>query len=275
MGNVIDLTGQRFGMLTVIERVGNNKRGLALWKCKCDCGNESIVLSRNLLRGSTKSCGCLKNKRHEMIGKKFGKLTVLNEIGIENHKRMWDCLCDCGNHKKVSTAHLINGSVKSCGCLVHETSYRHGLSHNPIYKTLSAMKQRCYNPNNPEYKNYGARGITICEEWIDKEHGAERFVEWSIKNGYKKGLSIDRINNNGNYEPSNCRWTTANIQMFNRRKPKNKLGVVGVKQDKGRFYPSIKVNRKTLCLGGYATIEEAVDARKQAELKYYGQIINR
>ena len=107
----------------------------------------------------------------DITGKRFGRLVVLSEIGIDDkHKRMWNCICDCGNSKEACTHDLIGGRIRSCGCLLRTPSIKHGLSHSPIYKTLVQMKARCYNPNHPEYKNYGARGISICNEWLDKEH---------------------------------------------------------------------------------------------------------
>jgi hypothetical protein len=116
MGQLMDLTGQKFGRLTVIERFGHDKQRNVTWRCKCECGNEKIVSTSTLNSGSTKSCGCIKSEN--LIGKRFGKLTVIGRAENDKHKHIgWICKCECGNEKIVSTSSLNSGSTKSCGCI--------------------------------------------------------------------------------------------------------------------------------------------------------------
>lgn len=152
-----------------------------------------------------------------LIGRKFGKLTVIEYAGYKNHKPHWKCRCECGNYKTASTYNLKHGHTRSCGCLVKGKEfgqYKHGLTNHRIYHTYHAMKQRCFNEKSEGYKDYGARGISVCNEWMG-EHGLEKFYEWSMNNGYSDGLTIDRINVDGDYSPDNCRWADLETQMNN------------------------------------------------------------
>lgn len=162
-------------------------------------------------------------KKANIIGMKFGRLAVLKEIEKNKNLRTFECICECGNKKIVFKKYLKNGETKSCGCLKKEylknktIGLKHGMSRTKFYKMYDSIKKRCLNKNNKDYKNYGGRGIKICEEWLNKENGFINFYNWAIENGYKEGLSIDRINNNGNYEPKNCRWITNKEQQRNTR----------------------------------------------------------
>lgn len=161
----------------------------------------------------------------DLTGKKFNKLTVLYRTSDHisssgKHFAKWHCKCDCGNETDVITAKLKNGTTKSCGCLkismVKERSTTHGMTRTRIYNIWNGIYTRCYNKNHASYKQYGNRGIAMCPEWLG-EHGFENFFEWSMKNGYAENLTIDRIDNDGNYEPTNCRWSDNKEQQRNKR----------------------------------------------------------
>lgn len=163
---IVDITGQRFGRLTAISKVGSS-RGNSLWLCKCDCGNEKVVRLPNLKNG-TKSCGCLNIEKAPERGRK-------SKLG--------------------------------------ERSTKHGDFGTRLYGVWAGMKRRCLNPNTRYYSEYGGRGITVCDEWMEYS----KFKDWAMQSGYQEGLTIDRQNVNGNYEPSNCRWATIQEQQRNRR----------------------------------------------------------
>lgn len=158
------------------------------------------------------------SKANELAGQRFGRLTVIERAGsTPGGVSKWKCICDCGNIVIASCGNLKNGHTKSCGCLVKEkakeTHQTHGLRKTTLYSVWRGMLARCYDTNDRYYKNYGLRGIVVCEEW---RNDFKAFYDWAMAHGYKEGLSIDRKDTNGNYEPDNCRFVTMKVQQNNR-----------------------------------------------------------
>jgi hypothetical protein len=168
----------------------------------------------------------------------------------------------CGNEFKTQTSKVKNGNTKSCGCYkkrrTKEANKTHGLGYTRLYKIWGSVRGRTLNPKNKQYNDYGGRGITICDEWLD----VQNFYDWAMSNGYSDELSIDRIDNDGNYCPENCRWATSTIQSRNKRKFKNNTsGYKGVYYYKAgdKYKAQIQVNKIQYYLGLFPTpVEGAI-----------------
>jgi len=198
------------------------------------------------------------------------QLILLEDLGMmylteasKQKKRIGLYKCSCNKEFKAQTAHVKNGTTKSCGCLkgkmITESKITHGKANTRIFKIWASMRGRCYNKNNPRYRDWGGKGIIVCSDWNES---FTNFYNWAINNGYGDDLSIDRINNNANYSPENCRWTTNAIQARNTRllKSTNTSGYRGVYTSRDKFKAMICVNKKAIYLGQFDTKIDAAKA---------------
>lgn len=172
-------------------------------------------------------------KFEDLTGKKFHYLNVIKQAGKDKYgKILWLCKCECGNDVITHGRSLKNGHCKSCGCWMpnhkREASLYKGEHRTRLFNIWKGMRYRCNSASCESFKDYGARGIKVCAEWDEDGDGFFRFKEWSLANGYSDELTIDRIDNDGNYEPSNCRWTDWDTQANNRRKPDKIVNQYGI-----------------------------------------------
>lgn len=223
MGKPLDITGQRFGMLTAIKSIGKTKYGNYQWLFKCDCGNEHVASAGDVKNGRVKSCGCLLRKDFiDITGQKYGRLTAIRLVtkGSRRAKAKWLFRCECGNEIECTANRVRSGTTKSCGCLkreissqtgkvtiqeMHKKQVTHGYTGTRIYRTYKNMKSRCYNLHVKCYPYYGGKGITVCDEWLKNP---QTFIEWALTHGYTDNLTIERIDSDKGYSPDNCEFIT-------------------------------------------------------------------
>ena len=213
---------------------------------------------------------CL-SKYNNIIGKQFNSLKVLSiHSQTKNGQYNLLCKCNCGNIKPIRASRVINGITKTCGCRNRGYNYctpnKLSRKYPNLYSIWNTMKHRCYNPKHHKYINYGSRGIKVCKEW---EKQFEPFLNWAINNGYQKGLTIDRIDVNGNYEPSNCRWVTHTIQA--RNKTNNRIvEYKGSKKCLAQWCDELKIPYDTVRARIYLgwTIDKAFETPTSRSNKY-------
>ena len=200
--------------------------------------------------------------RRDIANQKYGRLTALEyshtvkSASGKSRRTYWVFQCECGNIKVLRMDGVVSGKIKSCGCLKKEqdeinlnrkgskpTKYNsEGLSNHPLYHKWLGIKRRCYNKNDSSYDNYGGRGITMCDEWL---YDFKSFFDWSINNGWEEGLQIDRIDNDGNYEPSNCRFVDIKTNCNNRRTT-IKITFNGITKSATEWAEDLNVNPKDI-----------------------------
>lgn len=251
MGQLIDLTGQKFGRLKVICK-DEGKYNCAKWICECDCGKRVSVASSTLRGGVQVSCGCYSREHASQIhtenlaGQRFGRLVVLYRVSDVGQPVKWHCVCDCGNEINVLAGSLKSGATQSCKCLLAEStgdrSRKHGMYKSRQYRIWMDMKMRCYDKKSASYIDYGGRGITVCDEWLNS---FETFNKWLNDNNYSDELSIDRIDVNGNYNPDNCRMANSYVQANNTRKNRH-LIIAGVDKTVAEWAEIVGINPNTI-----------------------------
>ncbi|MDV3051840.1 hypothetical protein NLV77_000775 [Staphylococcus ureilyticus] len=258
--------GEKYNMLECIKYTTSDKRGKK-FLFRCDCGNKIEYTGTYVKNNRYKSCGCRKynkNKDEDILRTKFNRLRPIKRVDNINRGKAFLCKCDCGNTSIVSLGSLKNGRIKSCGCLNSEVqsefmkkyNNKHGKSNTPEYKVWKGMKERCSNVNSKSYKNYGGRGIKVCERW---KNSFDNFISDMGERPTKKH-QIDRIDNDKNYSPENCKWVTRSENTLNKRHGIGKSGFRNIILDGKSYYAMVKRQGK-IRTSHYTNLETALSRR--------------
>ena len=249
-----DLTGLKFNRLIVIG-LDSIKHGTQRhWRCQCECGNETVVYGSRLTTGYVVSCGCYRKekvaelKRADLVGQRFGRLVVQSLDRVEDNTCYWLCICDCGGTSSISSYILSSGKKQSCGCLRRELARanaikrntKHGKTGTKVWLSWSSMLERCNDTSHKAYGDYGGRGITVCDRWLEFNNFYEDMGEPPSDKH-----SIDRIDNNKGYYLENCRWATCKEQSNNRRSNRE-LTINGKSQTVAQWAEELNINYYTL-----------------------------
>lgn len=276
-----DYCGIKIGYLTITERFEPQESDTALtakWKASCVCGDTCILEHKQVTGKKKLNCGCGLRCTHYLPGNKYGRLTIVNEgpkldYSYGSVGQVW-CECDCGNSELtlVRKNNLISGNTTSCGCVGDESRKTHGLSDTRTYQIHEGMLRRCKPELAWQFPYHAGKGIQVCDDWNPRAGGC-------FENFYRdmgeapEGMSLDRIDVAGNYCKENCRWATNSVQGYNKGlDPNNTSGKSGVSfyTKQGKWSAEIHVENQHIRLGMFSKFEDAVRAREDAELTYYG-----
>lgn len=258
--------GEKYNKLECIKFVDSDKRGKK-FLFKCDCGNEVVYTGTYVKNNRYKSCGCMKynkNKDEDILNNTYYRLKPIKRVENIQRGKAFLCDCDCGNQTIVALSALKRGSTKSCGCWNSEVqskfmvdySTKHSKSRTPEYSVWKGMKERCHNTKNTSYKNYGGRGIKVCDRW---RNSFENFIN-DMGERPSKEHQIDRTDNNKGYSPDNCKWVTPSENAINKRHAKGISGYKNIILDGESYYALLKRKGHTRS-SKYTDLETALNRR--------------
>jgi hypothetical protein len=270
VGRISVPEGTKFGKLKVIKEVEtlrHNNINYRQFELICECGNICIKKLSNLRARDTNSCGCdqYKGNPKDITGKKINNLTAIKRLEkSSNGDFYWEFLCDCGNTTKLTIGNFNFGHTKSCGCI----GAAHPFSQTPTHQSWRKMQDRT---RYEEYEEWHG-DVTVCDRWDTRKGGSfDNFFEDMGER--PEGTSLNRINGSKIYSKETCEWATYSLQSYDQKRHKdNTSGKTGVRfrKDRGKWTARISYQNKNISLGCYETFEDAVKARQEAELKYYG-----